>query len=42
MEENEYIKRNYSTIISTAVVKCKCKYLQLNNILCEGREAKGK
>lgn len=40
MEENECIKRNYSTIISTAVVKC--KYLQLNNILCEGRKAKGK
>lgn len=41
-EENEYIKKNYSTIISTAVVKRKCKYLKLNNILARRKKNEGK
>lgn len=40
-EENEYIKKNYSTIISTAV-KRKCKYLKLNNILERRKKNEGK
>lgn len=41
-EENEYIKKNYSTIISTAVVKRKCKYLKLNNIFERRKKNEGK
>lgn len=41
-EENEYIKKNYSTIISTAVVERKCKYLKLNNIFERRKKNEGK